>query len=1173
MDLKIASININGFRSNYKRILVEQFVSQNKIGILLLQETHVDNVRLANQIEGTLRAEKGIWNFGTSNSCGVAILLFNSNICIENYHLDFFGRIIRLDFSYSGFENFRIVNTYFPHEPKERLEFIGNFSQYLNGAKNIILGGDFNFIFDPNLDKIGGNLQSGTIGAKPFRTILDRIGLIDCFRILYPDKRAVTWSRKNITNEKGIVKYDIVGTRLDRFYISSFIKGIVAGFQTLPCSCSDHSFVVLNLENNGNEAITFGKSYWKFNNQLLEDEIFISSFKTFWTLISRDSCVTLDWWDEMKKQIRLFCIDYCKGKNKALYGELKQLRKQFTLINLKNESNLIELDDLKEKVRVIENQLVCGSIIRSKAKILDNNENPSSYFFQKEISNSKEKTVHSITSDNVTYSNSKDILSCFESFYENLYTSEPVDSSLNDLFLQDLPQVDSSDNLLLKKKIEKHEILTALKSMEPNKSPGNDGLSSSFYLTFFDIFGDVLTYIINLAYEENSLSSSQKLSYITLICKDKSHSDNMKNYRPISLLNIDYKIISKILSTRLSNVLPKIIHVDQTCAVKGRSIFDNLHLMRNVMDYVEQKNLGVSFLCLDQEKAFDRISWSYMYSSLAAFGFDENFIKWIKLLYTDISASVIVNNFISSSFSVNRGVRQGCSLSPPLHVICFEPFAHKIRNSEDIKGLKLPGTDEQVKLSIYADDSTGIFTSDSSMHKYIYWFNLFGKISGSKINMGKSKGMYLGKWKNRSDHPFGISWIENHKILGYIFGHKFTSDDVWAKHVLKFDNTLKLWKSRKLSFKGKSTVLNSLCLSKLLYYSAANIVPDHYFTLLQRASFQFVWDSNHEPVSRKTLYLDFVNGGLNVPNLKFKCHSMYLSHLQKLINGYEAKWTYFAKYWIGLQLRYFNQSLGSNSFPHSEYVPPFYNTCLTVLQDFINISPDFVFGNATSKTFYKILLCDSSEEPRIHTICPQIDFKSIWKNMYLPCIDPAVRNTMFRLCHDVIYVNFYLYQKHITQDKNCPLCERIETVAHLFLECPVFLPLNKVILHILRQVSNNKIKFSEKTFRFFELPTLEKITKHLALIILSESRQIIWYFRNLAKHENKKVSSSQIISKFFKKIKLRILIDKKRLEVTDFIELWCVSGFCTFNLTEDKVIFNQYTDIQYFIDKRIVKVR
>ena len=77
----------------------------------------------------------------------------------------------------------------------------------------------------------------------------------------------------------------------------------------------------------------------------------------------------------------------------------------------------------------------------------------------------------------------------------------------------------------------------------------------------------------------------------------------MKFYRPISLLNIDYKIISKVLSLRLSNVLPKIINPDQTCAIKGRSIFDNLHLIRNVIDYIDQKNLEATFICLDQEKS------------------------------------------------------------------------------------------------------------------------------------------------------------------------------------------------------------------------------------------------------------------------------------------------------------------------------------------------------------------------------------------------------------------------------------------------------------------------------------------------------------------------------------------------------------------------------------------
>ena len=103
-----------------------------------------------------------------------------------------------------------------------------------------------------------------------------------------------------------------------------------------------------------------------------------------------------------------------------------------------------------------------------------------------------------------------------------------------------------------------------------------------------------------------------------------------------------------------------------------------------------------------------------MYNTLEAFGFDENFIRWIKLLYTDISSSVIVNNFISS-FSVTRGVRQGCSLSSLLYVLCFEPFANKIRSLAEIKGFKIPGCTSELKLSMYADDSTGIF-----YHRFFY---------------------------------------------------------------------------------------------------------------------------------------------------------------------------------------------------------------------------------------------------------------------------------------------------------------------------------------------------------------------------------------------------------------------------------------------------------------------
>lgn len=1171
MNLKLASVNINGFRSKYKQNLVKQFASKNKLDIVLLQETFVDNIYLAKAIEHNLNLEKKcIWNFGKSNSCGVAILLFNKDIRIENFHLDLFGRVIRLDFFIDGYSNFRIVNAYFPAVSSERLEFINNFSQYLTGAKNLIIGGDFNFILDSNLDKIGGNLAKGNIGSKSFKSLLEKMNLIDCFRHLYPNKRAVTWTRKNVGTGNETLNYEIIGTRLDRFYISSFIKDMVIGFETLPCSCSDHDYIVMNLVSNDKDCgISFGTSYWKFNTDLLDDNDFTSSFEFFWKLISKTDTIGLDWWDSMKKSIKLFCIDYSKCRNKQLYGELKNLKKQYNSLDLENESDLNVYNEIKTKVKTIEMTLLKGSIIRSKAHDLETNENPTSYFFQKEASSAKNKTVNLIKSNNHSYTKSKDILTCFKSFYEHLYDEEPVDSTLNSLFLNGLPQVDNTDNLVLGKRVEKDEILQALKDMKPNKSPGSDGLSSSFYLKFFHLFGDILYTIVNLAYENGEMSNTQKLSYITLICKDKSRADEMKCYRPISLLNIDYKIISKVISCRLGKVLPKIIGIDQTSSVKGRSIFDNIHLLRNVVDYIDQKNLSACFICLDQEKAFDRVSWSYMFNTLTAFGFDENFLRWIRLLYNDVSSSVIVNNYISESFPIRRGVRQGCSLSSLLYVICYEPFAHKIRNLDEIKGLKLPGSNIEVKLSMYADDSTAILTTDSSIQKYFYWVKYFEKISGSKVNYDKSKGLYLGKWKSRSDHPFGISWIKSHKILGYYFGTDVDDDNIWSKVFLKFDNTLNLWRLRKLSLKGKSTVLNSLGLSKVLYYATATILPSHYETLLQRSSFRFIWNSKYEPVSRKTLYLEFLEGGLNVPNFRLKCEALYLSHLQKLINNHEAKWTYFARYWLGMYLRKFNSSFASNSIPHSEHIPQFYQVCLSSFKKIIDITPSISFDNIQTRVFYKTLLSQCTVPPKIEKVCPQIDFKCVWKNMYWSCIDPEVRNTYWKICHDVLYVNYYLFNKHISKVKSCPMCDNIETINHLFLECKYVVPLNKVVLSLLRKMTDNRITFSELVFKFSVLPNLSKRVKEICLILLSESRHVIWLNRNLCKHENKKISSYSLVSQFLNRLKFRILSDKSRMQFETFVESWCIFGiFCGLDLTSDTVFFHPEIDISYYLKRQ-----
>ena len=123
-------------------------------------------------------------------------------------------------------------------------------------------------------------------------------------------------------------------------------------FDTIPCVCSDHSFIKMNLT--ANSGIDIGKSYWKFNDQLLDDINFLNYFEKFWKFISETKEITLKWWDHMKYQIKIFCIDYSKSKNKEQFGEFKKLKKQYSTLDLESTSDLHIFNDIKLRVKEIE---------------------------------------------------------------------------------------------------------------------------------------------------------------------------------------------------------------------------------------------------------------------------------------------------------------------------------------------------------------------------------------------------------------------------------------------------------------------------------------------------------------------------------------------------------------------------------------------------------------------------------------------------------------------------------------------------------------------------------------------------------------------------------------------------------------------------------------------------
>lgn len=243
-------------------------------------------------------------------------------------------------------------------------------------------------------------------------------------------------------------------------------------------------------------------------------------------------------------------------------------------------------------------------------------------------------------------------------------------------------------------------------------------------MAFWEILGPDLVEVLNASLDLGSLPFSQRGALISLIFK-KGDRLLHKNWRPISLLNVDYKLCARALAGRFLKVLHHVIHRDQTCGVKGRYIGENVAVLRDVVRFTEETNSPAVILSLDKEKVFDRVDWNCLVSTLDLMGFGPSFIAGVKLLYTDIRSAVFINGYVSEFFWPSRGVRQGCPLSPLLYVKSMEVLAANLRANPLIEGIKLPGIFDLLPvLSLYADDTSVISTFDNATRAV---FETYGK--------------------------------------------------------------------------------------------------------------------------------------------------------------------------------------------------------------------------------------------------------------------------------------------------------------------------------------------------------------------------------------------------------------------------------------------------------------
>ena len=905
----LLSVNSQGLRSPDRRKSAFSYFLRCRPDIILLQETHwTDDIEM--QIQREWDGEI-IVNHGTNTARGVAILLHSRLECsVKQKRCDNEGRILNIVLELEN-HTLNIINIYAPQTDSERRAFFSGLCNFISEDFDNIIGGDYNCIENAKLDKFGGNPNARNYAATTLNGMCTRYNLSDIWRKRNKDKRCFTWTAQHITNDT------IIRTRIDKFLISNSLNQHVLDTSIKPFQHSDHDGIWLSLSF---DQVKRGPGYWHFNNDLLSNAAFESEINDFWISWEtkyEDFADPLLWWDRAKQGFKSIAIRCAKIIGKQRRYERFQLERN--LLKLQEKSNTGNTQDIenyllaKESLKQLDLKDLEATKIRTKAQFLEEGERSTRYFYSLEKSRKADQTIRFLTKDNLDIvSEPQDLLKETHHFYKQLFTAQPIDVQARDKFLNcAIPKLSDDARESCEGLITKEELRKALMAMENNKSPGFDGLTSNFYKHFWPVLGEKLTRVFNYAFNNGLLSLSQRRGIITLLFK-KGDRTQLKNWRPVTLLNTDYKILTKALANRLQQVLPQIVNSDQTASIKGRTINDNTRLLNDVISYVNEKNTSLAFISIDQMKAFDRVSHDFLFACLERFGFGPNFINWTKLIYHDVSSSVKTNGWLTAFIQLERGLRQGCALSMPLYVLTAETMAINIRQNPRIHGIQPPNSEEELKLSQYADDTTLLLSDDASIDEAFTTFELYECASGAKINTGKCKGLWCGAFKERTDQLHGFDWYNAfipEKILGLFFGNVDCTRMNWESKIEKINCIIAAWRHRDLSYKGKALVINGLLASTLWYNATSIPIPTWAILQIEQSLYDFFWSYKRHLTTKDILALPLKEGGFNIPRLQTKIQSLRLNTLRRLLSKEEAHWKHFTSYF----LRISNMRLGTMS--------------------------------------------------------------------------------------------------------------------------------------------------------------------------------------------------------------------------------------------------------------------
>uniref|UniRef100_A0A803SLC5 Reverse transcriptase domain-containing protein n=1 Tax=Anolis carolinensis TaxID=28377 RepID=A0A803SLC5_ANOCA len=873
LKIKIYSNNINGFNSPNKRSKVWHLIKKGKYDVICLQETHIMNKHVAHLTQKSLGTT---YHASCSEKKRGVVTYVNEKIKSKKVFNDQDGRMLGVRLEIEG-KILLICNIYAPNGSKT--QFIEGLHQKILEQEydDLLIMGDFNGVVNSKLDKSDkGKGKKGKVAGelpRKFKEVKEDLGLIDIWRHQHAEERDFTFlSNRHLT-----------WSRIDMIWGTRTITNEVTRVKILPRTNSDHAPIEMVIESRGRRE----KEYrWKLNDVLLKNESDQNKYRMLleeYFKLNRQEDTPIDIiWDASKAYIRGFLIEHNARMNRLRKAKHTKILKEID--KLESELKVKPRDkEIKLKIEIAKKEWDALQVeeMGKKLKYIKQynfeNANKVGKWLARRLAKKRQANIISKIKDggNVYYNN-EGIGKQFIKFYEKLYSEDKISKDKVTQYLgkQEIPRITEDQREILNRKITNEEIYRAIQRTPPNKAPGPDGFTMRYYRIFQETLVKPLQQVMNKALEEGKIPATWKEANITLLPKDKADSTNVKSYRPISLLNADYKIFTSILAARLKEVLKDRIKEEQAGFLPGRQMKENTRNILGAIEYYDKNpQKEIAFLFLDAEKAFDNVNWFCIMEILREMDAGFYFTNAVKAVYCQQTARIITNGHLSSSINIEKGTRQGCPLSPLLFIMTLEVLLESIRKNKDLQGLRI--RNHCHKIRAFADDIVCLIEDPLKQFK-IWWETImsFGEVAGLKINREKTKILIKNMSQKNIENLQKISGIEVVKKIRYL-GIELTASNAqlqknnYEKKWREMKDKMKRWGSLKLSLLGKIAAVKMKILPEVLFlFQNIPILRNKGIIRgWQREINKFIWEGKKARIAFKYLKDDIRRGGMGLPDL------------------------------------------------------------------------------------------------------------------------------------------------------------------------------------------------------------------------------------------------------------------------------------------------------------------